>query len=75
MTVIKFRPRYDVDPGELKLVRVQYFLTEDRRRALWDDDVRDVHAADESLQAVQSLLKTVKEENLESWKQCLKQAA
>jgi hypothetical protein len=61
MTVIRFRPRYDHDPGELKLVRVRYFLTEDRRRALRESDVKGVQAIDESLRTVGELLRTAKE--------------
>jgi hypothetical protein len=67
MTVIRFRPKYDTNLAELKLTRVDYFLRQERSRALRENDAQDVYAIDAGLQTVQSLLKTVKEENLESW--------
>jgi hypothetical protein len=70
MTTIRLRPRYDCNPAELKLTRLQYFLAEDRRRALWEDDARDVEAIAASLKVVSELLQLVKQENAASWKQC-----
>jgi hypothetical protein len=70
MTTIRIRPKYDTDPAQLKLTRLQYFLAEDRRRALWEDDARDVEAIAASLKVVSELLQLVKQGNAASWKQC-----
>jgi len=45
MTTIRLRPRYDTDPGELLLTRINTHLRLERRQALQDDDVEYVHAA------------------------------
>lgn len=68
MTVIRFRPRYDTDPGELLLTRIAHHLWLDRRRALRESDVQDVHGIDAALHAVAELLQLVKTENAASWK-------
>jgi len=68
MTTILMRPKYDTDPGELLLTRVGHHLCLDRRRALRESDVQDVHSIDAALHTVGELLKTVKERNLESWR-------
>jgi hypothetical protein len=65
MTVLRFRPRYDTDPAELKLTRVQYFLRSDRSRALQESDAQDASAIAASLKVVSELLRVVKDENLE----------
>jgi hypothetical protein len=60
MTTIRFRPRYDTDPAELLLTRIGHHLWLDRRRALRDSDVQDVHAVDAALHTVAELLRVVK---------------
>jgi hypothetical protein len=70
MTVIKFRPRFDHDPAELLLTRIAHHLWLERRRALRESDVQDVHSIDAALHAVGELLQLVKQENAASWKQC-----
>ncbi len=60
MTVIRFRPRFDTDPGELLLTRVATHLRLDRRRALRDEYVQDVHGIDAALKTVGELQQEVK---------------
>jgi len=69
MGILRLRPRYDVDPGELKLVRVQHFLAEDGKIRLFAGDVQDVDALYSSLKLIAELLRITKEENAAHWKE------